>query len=196
MAEDDIVFLDTVTAPPGSGYTDADFEDKKFMATSVPTATTITVTMGSAASGTTTNVGSCRAQTYYTVGPEQELGGFGFGTGQWSGTASGPATTTLGASIADVSTTSITLASSTAFPTSGEIRVGTEDISYTANDIATGIVSGGARGVDKLGEQIADEQHIPVTKFLADWDNYGKGAGFIRNEEMAKYADELLAVWN
>ena len=63
MSEDDIVFLDTVTAPPGSGYTDADFEDKKFMATSIPTATTITITMGSAASGTTTNVGSARAQT-------------------------------------------------------------------------------------------------------------------------------------
>ena len=81
MAEDDIVFLDTVTAPPGSGYVDADFEDKKFMATSVPTATTITITMGSSASGTTTNVGSCRAQTYYTVGPAQEIGGFGYGTG-------------------------------------------------------------------------------------------------------------------
>ena len=34
MSEDDIVLLDNVTAPPGSGYTDADFEDKKFMATS------------------------------------------------------------------------------------------------------------------------------------------------------------------
>jgi len=149
MSEDDIVYLDTVTAPPGSGYTDADFEDKKFMATSIPTATSITVTMGSAASGTTTNVGSCRAQTYYTVGPAQELGGFGFGTGQWSGTASGPATTTLVATIAaDAGVTSVTLTSSAAFPSSGTIRIGTEDITFTANDTSTGILSGGARAAD------------------------------------------------
>ena len=155
MAEDDIVLLDTVTAPPGSGFSDSDFEDKKFMATSIPTSTTITVTMGSQASATTTNVGSCRAQTYYTVGPPQEIGGYGFGTGQWSGTSSGPATTTLGADIADTSTTDITLASSTAFPASGEIRVGTEDISYTDNDTTTGILSGGARGVNGTTAQSA-----------------------------------------
>jgi hypothetical protein len=146
MSEDDIVLLDTVTAPPGSGYTDADFEDKKFMATSIPSATTITITMDDAATGTTANVGSARAQTYYTVGPAQELGGFGFGTGQWSGTASGPATTTLVSTIAaDAAVTSVTLTSSVAFPSSGTIKIGTEEITYTANDTATGIVSGGAR---------------------------------------------------
>jgi len=149
MAEDDIVLLDTVTAPPGSGYTDADFEDKKFMATSIPTSTTITITMGSAASGTTTNVGSCRAQTYYTVGPSQELGGYGFGTGQWSGTSAGPATTTLVTTIAaDVAVTTVVLTDSTAFPSSGEIRIDSEDISYTANDTSTGTLSGGARNVN------------------------------------------------
>ena len=146
MSEDDIVFLDTVTAPPGSGYSDSDFEDKKFMATSIPTATSITITMDANASGTTLNVGSCRAQTYYTVGPAQELGGFGYGTGQWSGTASGPATTTLVSTIAaDAAVTSVTLTSSAAFPSSGTIKIGTEEITYTANDTATGIVSGGSR---------------------------------------------------
>ena len=149
MTEDDIVLLDNVTAPPGSGYTDADFEDKKFMATSIPTATSITITMGSAASGTTTNVGSCRAQTYYTVGPAQELGGFGWGTGQWSGTASGPATTTLVSTIAaDAAVTSVTLTSSIAFPASGTIKIGTEEITYTANDNSTGILSGGSRAAN------------------------------------------------
>ena len=146
MSEDDIVLLDNVTAPPGSGYSDAAFEDKKFMATSIPSATTITVTMDSNASGTTANVGSCRAQTYYTVGPAQELGGFGWGTGQWSGTASGPATTTLVSTIAaDAAVTSVTLTSSAAFPSSGTIKIGSEEITYTANDVTTGIVSGGAR---------------------------------------------------
>jgi hypothetical protein len=146
MSEDDIVLLDTVTAPPGSGYTDADFEDKKFMAASIPSATTITVTMTSNASATTNNVGSTRAQTYYTVGPEQELGGFGFGTGQWSGTASGPATTTLVTTIAsDMAVTTVVLTSSAAFPSSGTIRIGTEDIGFTANDTATGTLTGGPR---------------------------------------------------
>ena len=51
-----------------------------------------------------------RALTYYTVGPAQEIGGFGYGTGQWSGTASGPATTTLVSTIAaDAAVTSVTL---------------------------------------------------------------------------------------
>ena len=146
MSEDDIVLLDTVTMS-SAGFSAADFEDKKFMATSIPTSTTITVTMGSQASATTTNVGSARAQTYYTVGPPQEIGGYGFGTGQWSGTAAGPATTTLATTINDT-ITDIVLTSSTAFPSSGEIRIGSEDISFTNNDIATGTLSGGAREVN------------------------------------------------
>ena len=166
MSEDDIVLLDTVTAPPGSGFNDAAFEDKKFMSTSIPTATSITITMDSNASGTTNNVGSCRAQTYYTVGPAQELGGFGYGTGQWSGTASGPSTTTLAANITNTSTTTITLASSAAFPASGEIRVGSEDISYTSNDVATGVLSGGARGVN--GTTPADSSSSPSTHSSGD----------------------------
>ena len=146
MAEDDIVLLDTVTMT-SAGFSAADFEDKKFMATSIPTSTTITVTMGSQANATTTNVGSARAQTYYTVGPPNELGGYGFGTGQWSGTSAGPATTTLATTVNDT-ITDIVLTSSTAFPDSGEIRIDSEDISYTNNDTATGTLSGGAREVN------------------------------------------------
>jgi hypothetical protein len=150
MEEDDIVYLDTVTALTGSSFATSKFQDQKFMATSIPTATSITVTMdANETTGSTSNVGSAQALTYYTVGPAQELGGFGFGTGQWSGTASGPATTTLATTIAaDAGVTSVTLTSSTAFPSSGTIRIGTEDITYTANDIATGIISGGARAAD------------------------------------------------
>ena len=146
MNEDDIVLLDTVTMT-SAGFSAADFEGKKFMATSIPTAKTITVTMGSQANATTTNVGSCRAQTYYTVGPPNEIGGYGWGTGQWSGTSSGPATTTLVSTINDT-VTDIPLTSSTAFPSSGEIRIGSEDISFAANDTSTGILSGGAREVN------------------------------------------------
>jgi hypothetical protein len=58
------------------------------------------------------------------------------------------------------------------------------------------IVSGGARGVDSLGEGFAKEYNIPVKQFLADWDTYGKRAGYLRNIQMADYADALIAVWD
>ena len=150
LSEDDIVLFESVSGVTGSStYNNASFEGLKFMVTSVPSTTTINITMDTPESGTPlSNTGGATAKCYVHVGPAQEVGGYGWGTGNWSGQASGPATTTLGANIADVSTTNITLTSSTAFPSSGEIRVGTEDISFTDNDTTTGILSGGARGVN------------------------------------------------
>ena len=58
------------------------------------------------------------------------------------------------------------------------------------------IVSGSARGADKLGEQFAKKCGLKLTKFPADWNKYGKAAGPIRNEEMAKYSDMLFAFWD
>lgn len=58
------------------------------------------------------------------------------------------------------------------------------------------IVSGAARGADKLGERFAEENGIPVKRFPADWNGKGKAAGYIRNAEMAEYADALLAFWD
>lgn len=58
------------------------------------------------------------------------------------------------------------------------------------------IVSGMARGPDKLGVRLAYEHNLPLMKFHADWDNLGKGAGFIRNEAMAKYGDFALLFWD
>lgn len=58
------------------------------------------------------------------------------------------------------------------------------------------IVSGGARGADALGEQYAKERGYPVKLFPADWDQYGKRAGFLRNEQMSEYADALIAFWD
>lgn len=50
------------------------------------------------------------------------------------------------------------------------------------------IISGNARGADRLGERYAKEHDINLAKFPAQWDRYGKRAGYLRNEEMAKYA--------
>lgn len=58
------------------------------------------------------------------------------------------------------------------------------------------IVSGRARGADRLGEVFAYEHDIPVKFFPAEWDKHGKAAGFIRNKEMAGYADVLVAFWD
>lgn len=58
------------------------------------------------------------------------------------------------------------------------------------------IVSGTAQGADTLGEQYASEKGYKLTQFPAEWDKYGKGAGFRRNVLMAKYSDYLIAFWN
>ena len=58
------------------------------------------------------------------------------------------------------------------------------------------IVSGTANGADKLGERYAHENSHKLTLFPADWDKYGKSAGYIRNKQMAEYADALIAFWD
>lgn len=58
------------------------------------------------------------------------------------------------------------------------------------------IVSGNARGADKLGERYAKEHNLPVKLFPANWDKYGKRAGYLRNQEMADYANMLIAFWD
>ncbi len=58
------------------------------------------------------------------------------------------------------------------------------------------VVSGGARGGDFIGEQYANDCHIPIRRFLADWEQFGESAGYKRNVEMAEYADALVAFWD
>jgi len=58
------------------------------------------------------------------------------------------------------------------------------------------IVSGKANGADSLGEEYAKLRKYKIAEFPADWDKFGKGAGFKRNTEMAEYADALIAFWD
>lgn len=60
----------------------------------------------------------------------------------------------------------------------------------------THVVSGTARGADLLGERYAQERGIPVSRFPAQWALHGKRAGPIRNWQMAKNAEALLALWD
>lgn len=82
------------------------------------------------------------------------------------------------------------------------IIAGGRDYEVTSEDIAkldqihakravSKVVSGCARGVDFAGERWAAQNHIPVSKFPADWTKHGKSAGPIRNREMAEYADAV-----
>lgn len=58
------------------------------------------------------------------------------------------------------------------------------------------IVSGGASGADTLGIQYAKEMKYKLTVFPADWNKYGKSAGYKRNMQMGEYADILIAFWD
>ena len=58
------------------------------------------------------------------------------------------------------------------------------------------IVNGTAKGGDKLGERYAEERGYPIKRFPADWGTHGKAAGYLRNEDMALYADALIAFWD
>ena len=67
-------------------------------------------------------------------------------------------------------------------------------ILYNTNSVE--IVSGTARGADRLGEQYANLRGYPIKRFPADWNTHGKAAGHIRNTQMAEYADALIVFWN
>ena len=58
------------------------------------------------------------------------------------------------------------------------------------------VISGNARGADKVGEYLAKLYELPLEIYPADWNQYGKQAGYIRNTQMADIADALVAFWD
>ena len=60
----------------------------------------------------------------------------------------------------------------------------------------TEVVSGCAPGVDRLGEEWAEENDIPIKQFPADWKRYRDSAGPIRNKQMSQYGEALIAIWD
>jgi hypothetical protein len=61
---------------------------------------------------------------------------------------------------------------------------------------AVSIVSGMARGADALAVRFAKEHGVKLYEYPANWDKYGKRAGFLRNEQMGQAANGLLAFWD
>jgi hypothetical protein len=133
----DIIRLTGTTLPGGTtGVTTATFDDTNFQVLSVPTSTTLTIqaaTAGSASSG-----GSVTINPFEVVGPAAQSYGYGYGVGNYGGTITGAAQSTLDGGLAadtngnNGSATQIRLASTTGFPSSGgTIAVGSELITYT-----------------------------------------------------------------
>ena len=143
----EIILLDNFTTITGSNFSASDFDDKKFMVTTVPSTTTLTITMPSneTGSGATTS-GGIRVQHYYPVGPAVQAEGFGYGLGSWGGEAAGAVTTTLNGAI-NASVTTLTLTDASQFPDSGTnfIIIGSEEISYTG--VSGNTLTGLTRGV-------------------------------------------------
>ena len=79
----DIVHLDNVTLPGGTGFSNSDFEDKNFQVITVPTTGTFTITQSSNASGTVSAGGSLSLKPYEPVGPRAQTYGYGWGVAGW-----------------------------------------------------------------------------------------------------------------
>jgi len=144
----DIILLDNFSAITNSNFSSTDFDNKKFMVTTVPSSTTLTVTMPSNESGSgATTSGGIRVQHYYPVGPAVQAKGFGWSLGTWGGEEVGAFTTTLSGAINSSATTGITLADPSQFPSSGTnfVLIGTEEIQYTginSSNELTGVTRG------------------------------------------------------
>ena len=140
----DILLLDNFTSITNSNFNSANFDDNKFQVTSIPTSTTLTLTMASNESGSGASTsGGIRVKHYFPVGVAQEVASTGWGLGQWGGTESGTFTSTLASGI-NASVTSLTLASASSFPTSGTVQIGSELITYTGvtSNTLTGLTRG------------------------------------------------------
>ena len=119
------------------------------MVTTVPTSTTLTITMPSNESGSgATTSGGIRVQHYYPVGPAVQAKGFGWSLGSWGGTIAGNPTTTLQNGITSSATSGIILVDFSQFPTAGTnfLQIDSEEISYTGI-ASTGELTGVTRGV-------------------------------------------------
>ena len=140
----DIIQLDNFTAITNSNFNSDNFDNNKFMVTTVPTDTTITIDVGSNESGSGASTsGGIRIKHYFSVGPAAEVASTGWGLGPWSGFKTGEFTSTLSSGI-NASVTSLTMASSTSFPSTGTVLVDSELITYTGN--SGGTLSGLTRG--------------------------------------------------
>ena len=174
----DIVLFDNVTLPGGTGYTAADFEDKNFQVITVPSPTTFTVTQSIVSTGAASG-GSITLKPYEPVGPAAQSYGYGFGIGNYGGTVTGSATTTLNGGIVAADTT-ITLTDASSFPTAGTVLIGnfsspdyaatSELVTYTGK--ATNDLTGCTRSTNGTTAPASTATGTTVTN-ATDWGGWG-----------------------
>lgn len=58
------------------------------------------------------------------------------------------------------------------------------------------LVSGGAKGPDKVAERVASDERIPIKVFHADWNEHGRKAGALRNMDIVHHSDIIHAFWD
>ena len=156
LNEGNIVLFDNVTLPSGTGFSASDFEDKKFQVITVPTPTTFTITMGSAATGTVAAGGSITLKPYEPVGPAAQNYGYGFGIGNYGGTITGVGTTTVNNSgVIAAGATSFVVTDSSVLPATGTLLINSELMAYSGNNTSTNTIS----GVTRAQGGTADVEH-------------------------------------
>ena len=164
----DIVQLDSVTLPGGTGLSASNFEDVKFQIITAPSTTTFTITSTAAATATVSTGGSITCKFYETVGPREQTYGYGWGVGNWGGTVDSATATTVNEAL-DASETTITLTSATAFPTAGTILVDSELITYTGK--STNDLTGCTRGAS--GSTAATHSNGATATDASDFGGWG-----------------------
>ena len=168
LAAEDIIELDAVTLPSGTGLSAANFENKVFMVNTVPSATTFTITSSAAAGATISTGGSMTVNIYAKVGPQKQTYGYGWGVGPWGGPLSTALTNTLSSGIND-SVTTIPVTSNSGFPTAGTLAIGDELITYTGK--GTNTMTSATRGA--LGTTAAAHNSGATVTNATDFSGWG-----------------------
>ena len=60
----------------------------------------------------------------------------------------------------------------------------------------TQFISGGAKGIDTLAEQYAEQNRLKKIIIKPEYEKYGKAAPIKRNETMVELADAVLVIWD
>jgi hypothetical protein len=161
----------SVTTPgaPTTGYTSANFTDNIFEIQSIVDVNSFRIKMPSNETGTgVTAGGTITTNPYVTVGPTTQSSAFGWGTGYWGGSIPGSTSNQLNGAINN-STATITVDSTTGFPATGTISIGTELITYTAK---TGTdFTGCVRGAN--GTTAASHLDNAIVINASSWINWG-----------------------
>ena len=164
----DMIVLDGVTLPGGTGLSNSDFEDKLFQVLTAPTPTTFTINSLNQATAVVATGGSMTVKPYASVGPALQTYGYGFGIGQFGGTVAGASVTTINnGGPFNAAATSVILTDSAAFPATGTLLIDSELMTYTTNTVGTDTISVITRG--QLGT--ADVAHTNGTT-VTDASNY------------------------